>query len=719
MNLSLKENKKKTTVFGGSIIVPEIGGILSFQEQFYNPLSALSSFLTDSSSTSILGIAAGVIILALLAFVYYGHYKFNKEIKNRSNLEKIAAEKEESLRRALSLSQATLEATADGILVVDEERKIAGHNQLFRQMWKIPESVMITGNDEEAVKYVLSQVKDPAQFIANLDRYYNLQPDSTDFGLVEFADGRIFERYTMPQRLDNQTIGRVFSFRDVTKRKELEGQLIYQATYDALTRLPNRVLLEDRLNQAIRRGKRSKSQVAVLFFDLDRFKLVNDSLGHNVGDILLQAVASRLESCVRECDTLARWGGDEFVIILSDVETHRDIIPIIDRCQKLLAEVFKIESQEIGITSSVGVSIFPADGKDVNSLLKNSDSAMYNAKGNGPNCYSFYRSDMNARAVEMLELERDLRYALENNEFVLHYQPMVELENNTIVGMEALIRWIHPKKGLIPPLDFIELAEETGLIIDIGEWVLRTACVQNKQWQKAGLPKVTMSVNLSSHQFRHKDIVSIVADALKNSNLDPQYLELELTESSIMGNTELYLRAMESLKDLGVSLSIDDFGTGYSSLSYLQKFPVSKLKIDRAFVKDLATEKDDGTLALAIIALAQKLKLKVIAEGAETEEQVKFLKQNQCNEVQGYYFSKPVEASHFEKLLKEKVIKPQQGLSEPKSQVRKPVSKSALKEQKIYSQKKTYTTKGSYTLKKIAKKTKSISGKVIGAKKKG
>lgn len=591
-------------------------------------------------------------VMLFLGLAYYKHRKLKSEINYRINLEKESLEKGKSLERALALARATLEATADGILVVDENRKIAGHNELFRQMWKIPESVMITGNDEEAVKYVLGQVKDPAQFISNLDRYYNTEPDSQDFGLVEFTDGRIFERYTMPQRLDNKIIGRVFSFRDVTKRKEMEEQLIYQATYDALTHMPNRVLLEDRLNQAIRRAKRSKMKIAVLFFDLDRFKFVNDSLGHNIGDVLLQAVASRLQNCIREADTIARWGGDEFVIILPDIESNHDILPIIERSQKALAEVFKVDNQEIGISSTVGVSIYPADGKDVNTLLKNADSAMYSAKREGPNCYSFYKSHMNERAVELLELEKDLRYALENNEFVLHYQPMVDFKTNKIIGMEALIRWIHPKKGLIPPHQFIELAEDTGLIIDIGEWVLRTACAQNKSWQKAGMPKIKVSVNLSSHQFRHKDIVHIVSDALKQSKLDPQYLELELTESSIMGNTELYLRAMKQLKALGVSLSIDDFGTGYSSLSYLKKFPVSKLKIDRSFVKDLATEKDDGTIVLAIIALAQKLKMTVIAEGVENAAQIQFLKKNRCDEIQGYYFSPPVEAKEFVKLLK-------------------------------------------------------------------
>lgn len=625
-------------------------GIFLFQPDFLSS----QKLLIDSFLLMIIYLFA----FSFAAFSYYEHRKLKCQIDYQTKLEKETAAKGEELIRALSLSQATLEATADGILVVDENRKIAGHNELFREMWKIPKNVLITGNDEEAVQYVLGQVKDPAQFIANLERYYNSEPDSQDFGLVEFKDGRIFERYTMAQRLDNQIIGRVFSFRDITQRKQMEEQLIYQATYDALTNLPNRVLLEDRLTQAIQRARRFKTKIAILFFDLDRFKLVNDSLGHNIGDILLQAVGNRLQACIRESDTLARWGGDEFVIILPDIETHKDIMPIINRCQEALAEVFRLDAHEIGITSSVGISIFPGDGKDVNSLLKNADSAMYNAKQEGPNRHSYYQSHMNARAMELLELERDLRYALENKEFILHYQPAVDLKNSEIIGAEALLRWVHPTKGLIPPYQFIELAEETGLILDIGEWVLRTACAQNKAWQKAGLPEIVISVNLSSHQFRHKNLVQSVAHALKSTKLDPRHLELELTESSIMGNTELYLRAMEDLKALGIALSIDDFGTGYSSLSYLKRFPVSKLKIDRSFIKDLPKDEDDGAIVLAIIALAQQLKLSVTAEGVETEEQLHFFKEHECQEIQGYYFSRPVEADAFAELLKEKVISP-------------------------------------------------------------
>lgn len=579
--------------------------------------------------------------------------KFSDELKTTRSYRAF----DQGLEASLSLLKATLESTADGILVVDLSGKIVAYNQKFRKMWKIPASVMMSEDDDEAVQYVLKYLKDPKGFGEKLGYLYT-HPEEDVFDEIEFTDGRIFERYSIPQYTGEKVIGRVFSFRDVTKRKQMEHQLLQQATYDALTSLPNRVLLEDRIAQSIRLAKRAKKHVGVLFFDLDRFKFVNDSLGHNIGDTLLQAVARRLECCIRESDTLARWGGDEFIIVLPNLESQEDAIPIIQRCQRTLAQVFQIDQHEIGITSSVGVSIYPFDGSNVNALLKNADSAMYHAKKVGPNFFEFYMPHMNARAIEMLDLERDLRYALANNEFILHYQPLVELSTNRIIGVEALIRWIHPKKGLIPPLQFIELAEETGLILEIGEWVLRTACAQNKAWQDAGFPKICIAVNLSGHQFRHREIVQTVDNILKETKLDPQYLELELTESSIMGNTELYLRAMADLKGLGINLVIDDFGTGYSSLSYLKKFPVSKLKIDKSFVRDLTTDSDDGAIVLAIIAMAQKLKLKVLAEGVETQQQLEFLTANDCNDVQGYFFSRPVADNVFEKLLQEGFLYP-------------------------------------------------------------
>jgi diguanylate cyclase (GGDEF)-like protein len=549
-----------------------------------------------------------------------------------------------------SLLQATLESTADGILVVNKEGQIVTYNQKFRKMWKIPKDIMKTGLDDEAIQHVLKQLKDPQGFFDKLMQLY-ADPSLDCFDEIEFKDGRIFERYSIPQRLGEEIVGRVFSFRDVTSRKQMESQLLHQANFDALTSLPNRILLEDRINQEIKRAKRMKSMVAILFFDLDRFKIVNDSLGHNMGDALLQAVAHRLKKCIREGDTLARWGGDEFILVLADIKYEEQTIPVITQCQEALEDIFSIDNHSISITSSVGVSFYPKDGDSPTVLLKNADSAMYSAKSDGRNYYRFYTPQMNERAIEQLALGSDLHRALEEKEFALHYQPLIDLKTGDIVAVEALLRWYHPTRGLISPLEFIELAEETGLIQPIGEWVLKTACAQNRYWQDQGLPLVRVAVNVSSIQFKQRNIVEIVENALKQTNLEPKYLELELTESSVMENTHAFLSSMNLLKNLGVSLVIDDFGTGYSSLGYLKRFPVNKIKIDKSFVRDINVDEDDGAIIQAIIAMAQKLKLRVVAEGVETIDQLAFLKSHHCDEIQGFYFSPPVPSEQLEKIL--------------------------------------------------------------------
>jgi diguanylate cyclase (GGDEF)-like protein/PAS domain S-box-containing protein len=551
-----------------------------------------------------------------------------------------------------SLLEATLESTADGILVVDRQGAIVMYNQKFRKMWHIPPGVLKTGSDDEAIHHVLRQLKDPEGFVKKLMELYT-HPEMDCFDEIEFQDGRIFERYSIPQLLGNEIVGRVFSFRDVTRRKQMEEQLLRQATYDALTGLPNRILLEDRIDQNIKHARRRGLKVGVLFFDLDRFKLVNDSLGHNMGDALLKSVAERLTKCIREGDTLARWGGDEFVIVLSDLKLEEDVISIIVACQTALEEVFIIDNRTLSITSSVGASFYPRDGNDSTILLKNADAAMYNAKSEGPNNYRFYRPQMNELAIEQLALETDLHKALEHNEFFLHYQPLVDLRTGQVKSAEALLRWRHPIRGLVPPLDFIEIAEETGLIQSIGEWVLNTACAQNKKWQDLGFPPIKVAVNVSGIQFKQKNIVQVIQKALSESRLDPQYLDLELTESSIMENTHTFMATMNAIKEIGVGLVIDDFGTGYSSLGYLKRFPVNKIKIDKSFIHDITTDEDDGAIVQAIIAMAQKLKLSVVAEGVETVDQVMYLQAHNCDEIQGYYFSPPVAPEKYEIILKQ------------------------------------------------------------------
>ena len=590
--------------------------------------------------------------LFLILFLYRNSVMLKIEIKRREEVERESSEKGNKLEEALALSHATLEATADGILVVDRNRRVVGHNERAAKMWKVPSKVLRPGNDEEAAKFVMKQLKDPSKFIADLERLYNAEPGKEIKDEIEFKDGRIFERYTMPQMRGAEIIGRVFSFRDVTKRKEMEEQLIYQATHDILTLLPNRVILLDRINQAIKSSKRTNGMGGLLFFDLDQFKLINDSLGHDMGDTLLQSVARRLEYFTRENDTVARWGGDEFAILLSTLSKEEEVAPIINRYLKELAKPFNIDRYSLSITSSVGVSFFPKDGQTALALLKNADSAMYAAKSRGPNNFKFYTPQMSVGTKKQLQLANDLHEALKNDQLTLHYQPLIDLKDGAIIGAEALLRWYHPKLGFVPPKEFIHIAEETGLILSIGEWVLRTACTQNKAWQKEGFSPITISINLSGQQFKLRDVGTLVNKILKKIDLDSKYLELELTESIIMENTEMYLKIMNSLKKIGVNIAIDDFGTGYSSLSYLKRFPVDKIKIDQSFIADLPEDKDGAAIVRAILAMAKQLNLKVIAEGIETKQQLSFLRKYSCDMGQGYLFSKPIPGLKFARLLK-------------------------------------------------------------------
>ncbi len=452
--------------------------------------------------------------------------------------------------------------------------------------------------------------------------------------------------------------------RDVTEKKEAEARIFDLAYHDTLTSLQNRHSFKEHLNQAIEQAKRYGRLVATLFLDLDRFKRINDTLGHNVGDLLLKSVADRLVQCVRSSDRLAintdnpvgavaRLGGDEFMVLLTEISRAQDAAKVTRRILDALSQPFTIAGHEIFISASIGITIYPLDGEDVDTILKNGDTAMYHAKDQGRNNFQFYNFSMHSFAHERLTLENKLRKALDRDEFLLHYQPQVDLRTGKIVGLEALIRWQHPDMGMIAPLDFIPLAEETGLIVPIGDWVLSAACSKNAAWQASGYPPVRMSVNISSYQFRQKTLLATIKRALDKSGLDPRYLELEITETAIMQNAESTTSILNELKLMDLRLAIDDFGTGYSSLNYLKRFPVDVLKIDRSFVKDITTDPDDAAITKAIIAMADSLNLKVIAEGVETEQQLKFLVQNGCHEVQGYLFSRPLDESGIKSFLRE------------------------------------------------------------------
>ena len=429
---------------------------------------------------------------------------------------------------------------------------------------------------------------------------------------------------------------------DITERKVAEERVQSLAYYDALTGLPNRILLHDRLSKALATARRQMHKVALLFFDLDRFKIINDSLGHSVGDLLLEDVAERLKSCAREEDTVARLGGDEFVIVLTHVNDIPGAAVSAERFMDAMTARFVIQGHSLSIGCSLGISIFPEHGADSETLIKHADAAMYSAKDIGRNNFQFFTADMNAQAVERLTLENGLRLALEKKELFLMYQPQMNIATGKISELEALLRWQHPVLGLVPPDKFIRIAENSGLIVPIGEWVLRTACSQARKWQDEGLPPVSIAINVSAVQFRQQGFCELIRRVLRETGLAPHYLELELTESLLLGNADVTLSVLQELKAMGLTLAIDDFGTGYSSFSYLKRFPVSKLKIDRSFVRDVAVNPDDAAITTAIISMAKSLNLKVIAEGVEDEAQMSFLRAHQCDEIQGYYFSRPL-----------------------------------------------------------------------------
>jgi len=450
---------------------------------------------------------------------------------------------------------------------------------------------------------------------------------------------------------DGHEVGNVVVFRDVSAVRAFASQLNYSAYHDYLTSLPNRMLLVDRIGQAIMLAQRSGKRLAVLFLDLDGFKHINDSLGHLVGDKLLQSVALRLVDCVRGSDTVSRQGGDEFVVLLAEMASAEDAAITARRILSAVGAVHKIDDNDLHVSTSIGVSVYPDDGTDSESLIKNADTAMYQAKENGRQRFQFFEPAMKVRAIERQYIEDNLRLALDKNEFSLHYQPKINIKTGIITGAEALIRWTHPIRGAISPAEFIPVAEDSGLIRRLGAWVLREACTQASAWARAGLPPLVIAVNVSAIEFRHEKYLENLLAVLRETGLDPRQLELELTEGILMKGDPATHDTFAALRALGVRLAIDDFGTGYSSLSYLTKFPIDTLKIDQSFVRQISESASETGIVTAVIGMARSLNLAVVAEGVETQEQLKFLSGQHCDEAQGYYFSRPVAAAVFEESL--------------------------------------------------------------------
>ena len=452
---------------------------------------------------------------------------------------------------------------------------------------------------------------------------------------------------------DGRIIAVLTTSLDITDRKKAESHLVHLAHHDALTGLPNRALLHDRLRREIARARRGDRFFALHLLDLDRFKSVNDALGHHTGDQLLKLVAERLSHAVRETDTVARLGGDEFAVLQTDVTRPEDAFGLSRRIIELLGQPFSIETRELMTSTSIGISIHPTDGLDVDDILKNADIAMYRAKAEGRNTFRMFSADMMTAAREGMTLENDLRRAIANQEFILHYQPQIDLRTNRIVGAEALVRWRHPTRGLVRPGDFLPFAEENGMIIQINEWVMREACREAKTWERQDLPRLRVAINLSPVQFRKQNMRELVIDILRESALDPELLELELTETILMQNADAVAAELRELRKLGVSFSIDDFGTGYSSLAYVKSFPVDRLKIDQCFIRNLSTDPNDAAIVRAVINLGHSLGIEVIAEGVDSAEQVTMLRAEGCEEAQGFFFSTPVPAEDFIALVRQ------------------------------------------------------------------
>jgi diguanylate cyclase (GGDEF)-like protein len=591
------------------------------------------------------------LVLSLIMFLYYlATIEIAQYLgKNRLSLLLATQEKSELARKLVeqnSRFDAALAHMSHGLCMFDAQHRLLVWNKRFCEIYRIEPGELTPGiTVGQMIELSVSRGNHPGREVAEMTAEYEARLAS---GIAANWKRSLSEGRTIA--LSHQPMadgGVVTIFEDVTDREKAEARAHFLATHDDLTGLPNRLMFGQVLSDAIKISRRYRQEFAVMFVDLDRFKIINDTLGHAAGDYMLTEIAGRLKRCVRESDVVARMGGDEFIILLRELSDVRQVATV---ARKILANVvgpLTIHGQECRVTASIGVSLFPSDAQDEESLTKNADAAMYAAKENGRNNFLVHSEEMKTQSLEQLILETSLRRALERNELLLHYQPKQDLKRGIISGVEALLRWRHPDLGLLLPNQFIPLAEEAGLIVPIGKWVIETACAQNMAWQRQGLPVMRIAVNLSPRQFADPNLLHDIHAALEKSGMPPELLELEITESMVVQNLERTVRVLEAIKSLGVTLSIDDFGTGYSSMSLVKKLPIDSLKIDRSFVQEIVQNAEDRAIADAIIALGRALDLTVVAEGVETLEQESFLRAHNCDEIQGYLFSRPVPAQEF------------------------------------------------------------------------
>lgn len=556
-----------------------------------------------------------------------------------------------SMHNTLSLFTSTFESTADGIVVMSPDQKIVTANRKFVEMWGVDEEIMESKDGKRLIELVTNQVKNSEDFRRQLSETY-ADEHGTFTELLELKDGRIFERYSQPQYLEGKPVGRVACFRDITERTRAEERLRHYALHDTLTDLPNRVSFMDHLHRAVERSDGNEyAHFAVLFLDLDRFKVINDSLGHAVGDKLLIGIAERLASCIRPGDVVARLGGDEFTILLNRSGEPSEVARVAERLQAKISEPFKLDNYEVFTTASIGIVVSSNVTRSAEDFLRDADAAMYRAKESGKAHYEIFDREMHVRNMNLLQVETDLRHAVERNEFEVLYQPIVDINTGRADEFEALIRWRHPVHGLVNPNEFITVAEETGLIIPIGRWILEESCRQIAEWQDRFERPMSVSVNLSAKQLMHPNLTGQVENILLNAGIHSSQLKLEVTESTVMEHSDRSLKVLSELDKVGVALSTDDFGTGYSSLSYLQKFPFQRLKIDRSFINIMDKDEKSGAIVKTILMLGENLGLEVVAEGIETVAQLEKLRSLGCLLGQGYLFSRPVDAETVEQFL--------------------------------------------------------------------
>ena len=581
-------------------------------------------------------------IVASVALLLVALYIIVRQIK--------AVRAERALRESNQFATEIIENAGEGIVVYDRDMRYVVFNHFMEELTGLSASEVIGRPAPDVFPHLREQHVDDL-----LERaMHGEQVSSPDiFFYVPNTERRgwVSGVYRPHYDAKGNIAGVIGLIRDITERKTAEQQIEYQAYHDALTSLANRRLFQEHLTLALALAQRRQRLVAVLFLDLDHFKIVNDSLGHSTGDALLKIVAARLKAAVREGDTVARVGGDEFTIVLQELGDRSDAAVVAQKVLHTIAEPVEINGHRLYVTTSIGITLFPDDGDDAETLLKNADNAMYRAKAEGRNTYQMSTQELNRSTHERMTLESGLHQAMERSEFELLYQPQIDAKSMKIVGMEALLRWRHPERGLVPPSEFIAVAEDRGFIVVIGDWVLRTACRDARRFRDRGFPGFRVAVNISARQFHDEALISLVESALKESGLDARCLEVEITESIAMQNVELTLAVLKKLREIGVSIAIDDFGTGHSSLNYLKRFPIDALKIDKSFVDDVPDRFEDVAIVRSVIQLAQGLNLRVIAEGVEKLEQLDFLRDNGCGEVQGYYFSYPIAAADFERLF--------------------------------------------------------------------